>query len=91
MSLAIEHRPEQGRFQAVVDGHTCLLDYRNADGVMTILHTEVPAELGGRGLAGHLMQAALAHARDAGLKVQPACSYAASYMKRHPETGDLHA
>ena len=91
MNLQIEHLAEQGRFQGVVDGHLCVAEYRRADGVLAITHTEVAPELGGRGIAGALMQAVLAHASANGLKVRPLCSYARSYMQRHPETESLLA
>ncbi len=91
MNLQIEHRPEQGRFQAMVEGHACVADYRLADGVLTITHTEVAPPLSGRGIAGALTQAVLAHAGAQGLKVRPLCSYARSYMQRHPETQSLLA
>ncbi|MEO8059608.1 MAG: GNAT family N-acetyltransferase [Burkholderiales bacterium] len=91
MNLQIEHLPEQGRFQAMVDGHVSVAEYRLADGVLTITHTEVAPELGGRGIAGALMQAVLAHTSANGLKVRPLCSYARSYMQRHPETQSLLA
>ncbi len=91
MNLQIEHLPAQGRFQAVVEGHACVTDYRLAGGVMAITHTEVAPELGGRGIAAALMQAALAYAGAHGLKVNPLCSYAGSYMQRHPETQALLA
>ena len=91
MTQSIEHKSDASRFQTVVDGHTAIAEYTLADGVMTITHTEVPSELGGRGIAGELMKAALAHARAEGLKVRPECSYAASYMQRRPETADLLA
>lgn len=91
MNLPIEHLPEQGRFQVVIDGHLSVAEYRLTDGVLAITHTEVAPELGGRGIAGALMQAVLAHASANGLKVNPLCSYASSYMRRHPETQSLLA
>lgn len=91
MDFPIEHLPALGRFQTVVDGQTALADYRLQDGVMAITHTEVPESLSGRGIAGALVKAALDHARSAGLKVRPQCSYARSYMERHAETADLLA
>lgn len=91
LSEPIEHRPERGRFQAVVDGLTCVADYRLAGDVMVMTHTEVPDELAGRGIAAALVAAALDHARANGLKVRPACSYVQAYMRRHPETNDLRA
>ncbi len=88
--VAIEHVPDRG-FTAEVEGHRIGLDYRLSDGVVTILHTEVPYALRGRGLAGRLVRAAFEYAREAGLKVAPRCSYAAEWVARHPEYADLVA
>jgi uncharacterized protein len=89
--IAIEHLPEQGRFQAIVEGARCEADYRHQGGVMTITHTGVPPHLEGRGIAAALVQAALDHAQASGWKVAPLCSYARAYMQRHPETLHLLA
>jgi predicted GNAT family acetyltransferase len=89
--LSIEHHPEQSRFQAVVQGRLCFAAYRCVSGVMHMTHTEVPAELEGRGIAAALVGAALAHAQAGGLKVEPHCSYVRAYMRRHPETRALLA
>jgi len=86
LPLHIEHRVAEHRFEAIVEGESCVADYRLAGDVMSITHTEVPARLGGRGIAAALTQAALDHARTTGLKVRPLCSYARTYMQRHPET-----
>lgn len=91
MNLSVEHQAEHNRFQVVVEGQVSVAEYRLHDGVLAITHTEVPPELGGRGIAGALMQAVLAHASAQGLKVRPLCSYASSYMQRHPETLSLLA
>ena len=48
-------------------------------------HTEVPPALGGRGIAGKLVAAAVAYARSANLRVVPNCSYARSWLAKHPE------
>jgi len=84
--LHVEHRVAEHRFEAIVEGASCVADYRLVGDVMAITHTEVPPYLGGRGIAAALTQAALDHARAAGLKVRPLCSYARAYMQRHPET-----
>jgi len=91
MNIQIEHLPALGRFQASVDGRTCVADYRIDEGVIAITHTRVAPELEGRGIAGALVQAVLDHARAHGLKVRPLCSYAAAYMRRHPESAALLA
>lgn len=87
----IEHIPERSRFQTVVDGQTCVCDYQLAGGVMQLTHTGVPPAVEGRGIAAELVAAALAHAREHGLKVTPVCSYVQVYMRRHPETLELLA
>lgn len=93
MNLDIRHiaRADHGRFETTVDGLVCDTDYRLADHVMTIHHTGVPAQLGGRGIAAALTKTALDHARAAGWKVQPVCSYARVYIERHPEMQALLA
>lgn len=91
MSITIDHDAGLGRFSAVVHGHLCACDYRLRDGVMAITHTEVARELEGQGIAAELVRAALAHARENGLKVRPLCSYVQAYMRRHPEVQSLLA
>jgi predicted GNAT family acetyltransferase len=79
----IEHDETKHQFATDVDGHRAVLDYVVDGDVMTITHTGVPQEIGGRGIAADLMKAALSAARSAAWKVNPACSYAAAYMRRH--------
>ena len=77
------------RFETTVDGHLCVCQYRLFGKVLMLVHTGVPSALRGRGIAAALVRAALDHARAKGLKVRPDCSYAATYIERHPETQDL--
>lgn len=87
--LDLIHDPARHRFSTEVDGHEAELIYVPEDGAIAIVHTGVPPEIGGRGIAAELMKAALDFARAAGLKVAPRCSYAAAYVKRHREYDDL--
>jgi len=88
MTDIIHHEP-QCRFEHVADGHICKIDYQLDGQCMSILHTIVPAEVGGRGIAALLTRAALDTARSRGWRVQPVCSYAATYIQRHSEYADL--
>jgi hypothetical protein len=88
---SIQHDPAAQRFSTVVDGVEAHLEYRRHGGVLTITHTRVPEAIGGRGIAGALVQAAMDHARAEGLKVDPVCSYSAVWMERHPEYHALRA
>ena len=90
-AIDVRHEPGSNRVVAIVDGSQAVLDYQRGDGVISLVHTGVPAAIGGRGVAAALVRAALDHARAAGLKVVPACSYVAAYLKRHPLDADLIA
>ncbi|NNC24565.1 N-acetyltransferase, partial [Salinisphaera sp. USBA-960] len=67
------------------------LDYQLRGDQLVITHTGVPEAIGGRGIASDLVRAAFEYARGAGLKVWPACSYAAVWAERHPEYSQLLA
>ncbi|MBK9116787.1 MAG: N-acetyltransferase [Betaproteobacteria bacterium] len=90
-SLPIVHDLAQGRFEARVDGGLAHVDYRRVGDTLHMMHTEVPPAAEGRGVAAALVQAALDHAADNGLKVMPLCSYVRAYMRRHPDTHALLA
>lgn len=95
MSFAIQHDRVAHRFETHVESARCELDYTLTPGavhsIMTITHTGVPAEVGGRGIAAALVEAAVKTAREEGWKVVPACSYAAVWLQRHPAYRDLLA
>ncbi len=87
----IAHDQASHRFTTEVDSQTGYLEYERTGDVMVITHTIVPSAIGGRGIAARLAQAAVTHAREAGLKVDPRCSYADAWMRRHPEFDGLRA
>ena len=86
---SIRHNPEHARFEFEAEGHVAVAEYELVEDVITFVHTEVPPELGGRGLGTQLVKAGLAHAREQGLKVIPSCTFFARYMQKTPETHDL--
>jgi uncharacterized protein len=84
----INHDQTANQFTTEVDGHRAELDYTVADSVMTITHTRVPQAIGGRGVAAELMRDALKVAAARGWSINPACSYAAAYMRKHSQSAD---
>lgn len=78
-----------GRYVLRQDGHEAELTYSTRNGVIRLKHTGVPAPLGGQGIGSRLVTRAVDDARAAGLKVDPACSYAAAQFQKHPEWADL--
>jgi len=89
MALLIQHDPKAQEFTAELSGYRAVLQYRYVDRVMTIAHIGVPAAISGRGVAAELARAALHLAREEGWTVNPECSYARAFMRRHQEYADL--
>jgi uncharacterized protein len=85
MELTITNNEAAQRFEAEVDGQMALIEYRLKPGVMTVLHTEVPKELEGRGIAGTMIKHVLDYIAAAKLQVVPRCPYMSAYLKKHPE------
>jgi uncharacterized protein len=87
----VSHDQSSRQFSTEIDGHRAVLDYTLTGSVMNITHTGVPAAIGGRGVAADLMRAALEAARDHAWSVNPICSYAVAYMRKHPDAhGQSH-
>lgn len=61
------------------------------DGVMDIDHTFVDPSLRGQGVAGVLMERAIAYAEAHKLKIIPSCSYAEKWFSAHQEKDNLLA
>jgi predicted GNAT family acetyltransferase len=89
--VEVRHNAAAKRYEATVDGHLSVCEYALAADNMIFTHTFVPPELRGRGVAEKLVRAALADARAAGRKVEPACSYVAVFIQRNQEYQDLVA
>ena len=49
----------------------------------------MPKEIGGRGVAGVLVDALVADAREQGFKIKPVCSYVAKKFDDNPDWADL--
>jgi predicted GNAT family acetyltransferase len=77
------------RYELAVEGHIAATYYSIADGVITFIHTEVPPELGGKGIASQLIKGALDQVRADGLKVIAQCPFVKAYIEKHPDYADL--
>lgn len=73
----------------MVEGHLAATYYKLSDGVITFIHTEVPPELGGKGVGSALIKGALDQMRAEGLKVIPECPFFKAYIDKHSEYADL--
>ena len=85
----VTHNPIRSRYELVEDGHTAFATYRRHGELVVIPHVEAPPALRGKGTAGRLMAGIVAHARAEGFKIEPVCSYAAAWLRRHPDARDV--
>jgi predicted GNAT family acetyltransferase len=75
----------KGRFELSRDGHTAELIYTVTGDRMVLHHTEVPKALGGMGVGGELVQAAVRRAARDGLTIVPSCPYARRWLDKHAD------
>jgi predicted GNAT family acetyltransferase len=88
--MRIRHQSDTHRFIGdTPSGHAVLAYAPAGNGVLEFYSTYVPAAERGQGLGGELVQAAVAYAREHGLRIIPTCWYVADWIAAHPEHRDL--
>ena len=87
--INVIHNPGENRFETTIDGKLCKLDYIQDGKNFVITHVGVHPDFRGQGVAGKIVQVGLEYARENSLRVIPMCSYAAAYIRRHPEYAKL--
>lgn len=81
----IVNNQQQQQFETLIDGDLAYLEYRIKDGVIVLMHTDVPEKLGGRGIGSALAAFAFDYAQANSLKVKVYCPFVQTWVKRHPE------
>ena len=64
MEYTVNHYPEKNRFEVVEDGLTAYVEYRLRGDALDIIHTIVPKNLEGRGIAATLVETAYKYAKE---------------------------
>jgi len=81
----VTDNPALHRFELLVDGVTAFVLYKRTEGLIQLIHTEVPAALRGKGAGSKLVAGVLQFVEKNGLKVVPLCPFVVDYLKRHPQ------
>jgi len=87
--IQVTHNPDSKRFETWIDNQLSKLDYIQDGKNFVITHVGVHPSLRGQGVAGKIVETSLAYAKENELRVVPMCSYAAAYIRRHPEYAEL--
>lgn len=88
MEHTVIHDEKVSRFEVFESGQIAYLQYEEKDGVFNILHTMVPPQLEGLGIASALTGVAAEYAENEHLKIKPTCSFAKTYFVRHTQYKD---
>jgi predicted GNAT family acetyltransferase len=80
---------ELSQYEFDLGEFTPKIEYQRKGNKIYLIHTEVPAELEGQGIAAQLVKKALADIQEQELTLVPLCPFVASYLKRHPEWNRL--
>lgn len=87
----VRDNPAKHRFELPIEGEAlAICVYRRDEaGHYVLLHTEVPDEFAGQGLAATLAKGLFAMARAKGLSLVLRCPYMSAWYARHPEYADV--
>jgi len=84
--LRITDSPPASRYEAAIGGTLVgVVEYRRLGGRLVLVHTEVMAEFGGRGIGAALARHILDEARAAGTRVTVKCPFIRAWLERHPD------
>jgi uncharacterized protein len=89
MIATVNNNVEKHRFELEVEGHLAAAYYERSGNVITFMHTEVPPELGGKGVGSTLVRGALDQVRAEGLKVVAQCPFVKAWIGKNPVYADL--
>ncbi len=85
-SLTLRNNAEENQYEMALFGSDiALITYARSGDILTLLHTEVPPDYKGQGIADKITHDVFEEAKARGWKIAPSCPYAAIYVRRHPE------
>ena len=85
----IVNNKAQQRYELAVEGHIAATYYKVEGKIITFIHTEVPPELGGKGIGSKLIRGALDQVRAEGFKVIAQCPFVKAFIEKNADYQDL--
>jgi len=80
---------ERSAFELLVDKQVAFISYRKSGDVVSLMHTEVPKELEGQGIASVMVQKAFEYLEENNMRIIPRCAFVMTFLERHPEWNRL--
>lgn len=91
MEPKVIHEKENERFVIYNEGNEVYVEYTMRNNEIDLNHTYTNPALRGKGLAAHVVRAALEFAKENNLKVIPTCSYVQSFIAKNDQYKELVA
>jgi uncharacterized protein len=90
-SATVRENKGEKRFEMPLEGgKMALIQYVDAgEGVIALVHTEVPEEFEGKGIGARLVKESLEIIKQDDRRIIPTCPFISTYLKRHPEYQSL--
>ena len=83
---------QRERYELIVDDRiVSIADYSLDGDTVVVPHVETDPAMRGRGMADRLMRGMLDDLRARELRIRPICSFAAAFIRDHPDDHDLLA
>jgi len=89
MEPEVIHEKENERFVIYTEGNEVYVEYTMRGNKIDLHHTYTHPALRGKGLAAHVVRAALEFAKENNLKVIPTCSYVQAFIAKNDEYKEL--
>jgi len=89
MEEKVIHEKENERFVIYLEGNEVYVEYTMRNNEIDLNHTYTNPALRGKGLAAHVVRAALEFAKENNIKVIPTCSYVQSFIEKNKEYKEL--
>jgi len=91
METEVIHEKENERFVIYVEGNEVYVEYKMRNNKIDLNHTFTHPALRGKGLAAHVVRAALEFAKENNMRVIPTCSYVQSFISKNDGYKELVA
>jgi predicted GNAT family acetyltransferase len=86
----VTENPREHRFERPIhDTAVAAAYYRDEEGKLAFIHTEVPMEFSGQGIGTQLASGALNILRETGRRAILVCPFMNAFYAKHPEYADV--
>lgn len=89
MEFDLKDNKEKKRFEVEIESTTAFVEYEKNNEYISLTHTEVPEELGGKGIGSKMIGKVLSKLQKDGEKVKISCPFIQKYVDKHSEFSEM--